>query len=71
MGDKRCVSCGTIKDFSKNNKIDIDDFKKFLESQGCQFDDDGLWMEDRLSEYTWADIFELFISYVSSRVVKK
>ena len=43
----------------------INDLKQFLQKQGysIDFDEDGLWTEDYVSEHRWKDVFELMEEY--------
>jgi len=45
------------------NEDELNEIKEWLETQGYEFEDDSIWMEDCVSEHRWKDVIELIYNY--------
>ena len=42
--------------------MELNEFKNYLQDRGLDFEDEQLWMDEYLGDYTWRDIHDLFES---------
>ncbi len=49
------------------NDKELNEYKKWLESKGYDFEDDSLWMEDTITDHSWKDIIELINDYYNEQ----
>ena len=50
--------------------MNTEQFKKWFESKGYEFDDDDFWIEEQLIDHSFKDVINLIKEFVSENNVK-